>query len=162
MLSVTTGAIPFVSASEETMRLTKAELETLKSMFSEDGRELRLELPIMADATDQLLDAMHKNDDLVQQAHDLAQAMAGDHGDQAGDHGDQGGDHGDQGGDHGDQGGDHGDGGGGQELLDRSGQQADVSASNDATVMTIRELLRRRKTLIDRARNLQRRNRRNP
>jgi hypothetical protein len=121
------------------MKLTKTELETLRSMFSEDGRELRLELPMMSDATDQLLDAMHKNDDLVQQAHDLAQA-AGD------DHADAGGDHGDAGGDHGDAGGDRGDGG---ELHARD---ESALSQSDRHVMALRELIRRRADLIVRAR----------
>jgi hypothetical protein len=120
------------------MNLTKTELATLRSMFSEDGRELRLELPMMSDATDQLLDAMQKNDDLVQQAHDLAQA--------AGDQGNAGDDHGDAGGDHGDAGGDRGDGG---EL---NARDLAGHSQSDRHVVALRKLIRRRADLIDRAR----------
>jgi hypothetical protein len=56
------------------MRLTDSELAQLREMFSPDGRELRLVLPL-ADATDQLLDAMQKNDDLMQQAQNFGQAQ---------------------------------------------------------------------------------------
>ena len=78
----------------------------------------------MSDAADQLLDAMNKNDDLMQQAHDVAQA--------ADDHGDEGGDR---------------DGGGELNAKDEA-----ALGQSDRRIMALRELLRRRADLIDRAR----------
>jgi hypothetical protein len=56
------------------MRLSESELRQLREMFSPDGRELRLVLP-MSDATDQMLQAMQNNDALMAQAQNFAQAQ---------------------------------------------------------------------------------------